>query len=340
MKAENPLVSFIVIAYQQEAFIREALHGAFAQTYCPLEIIVSDDASTDRTFEIIQEVVSDYQGPHKIILNKNKSNLGLGSHINKCCSLATGEWIVMAAGDDVSFPHRTEILMDVVNKTPNLGGIWSSFEKIEEDGTRSQSEDLPLEELLISPDNVREHLAKRPRYIPGHAAGCTAAWHRSVFALNGGMPDSCWCEDLFFSVRCVAIGRSLTRIPQRLVKYRVHESNISSFKRNGPDFIRKNLDLLKKASLTFQLLNEDLEQIRIAETGCLSTGVKELLQKTVIMLKNRLELDHKILSNGAIPWSALIDLWRLRQYYSARHLFFIIVKRLTPRIIHPDRVCS
>ena len=51
----RPLLTFGVCAYKQEQFIREAVEAALAQTYSPLEIILSDDCSPDRTFEIMQE---------------------------------------------------------------------------------------------------------------------------------------------------------------------------------------------------------------------------------------------------------------------------------------------
>ncbi len=49
------LVTFALFSYNQERFIREALRGALAQTYSPLQIVISDDCSQDRTFKIIQE---------------------------------------------------------------------------------------------------------------------------------------------------------------------------------------------------------------------------------------------------------------------------------------------
>jgi len=48
---DRPLVTFALVAYNQEQYIREAVEGAFAQTYEPLEIILSDDCSSDRTVE-------------------------------------------------------------------------------------------------------------------------------------------------------------------------------------------------------------------------------------------------------------------------------------------------
>jgi glycosyltransferase involved in cell wall biosynthesis len=54
-RSDAPLVTLVLFAYNQEKFIRQAMEGAFAQTYQPLEIIVSDDSSPDGTFAIMSE---------------------------------------------------------------------------------------------------------------------------------------------------------------------------------------------------------------------------------------------------------------------------------------------
>ena len=73
--SQRPLVTFALFAYNQERFIREAIEGAFAQTYEPLEIILSDDCSADRTFEIIQENAAAYLGPHSVFTYRTPYNL-------------------------------------------------------------------------------------------------------------------------------------------------------------------------------------------------------------------------------------------------------------------------
>ena len=52
----NPLVSFGIITYNQEQFILDTLKGAVSQEYDNMEIIVSDDNSTDKTFEIVEKL--------------------------------------------------------------------------------------------------------------------------------------------------------------------------------------------------------------------------------------------------------------------------------------------
>lgn len=104
----RPLLSFTVCAYQQERFIREAVEAALAQTYSPLEIILSDDCSTDRTFEIMRELADNYHGPHQLVLNRNAANLGIARHVNRITELVHGELSIGAAGDDISLPNRVE----------------------------------------------------------------------------------------------------------------------------------------------------------------------------------------------------------------------------------------
>jgi len=106
----RPLLTFLVAAYNQEQYIREAVEGAFRQTYSPLEIIISDDCSTDRTFAIASEMAAAYRGPHKILLNRNPTNLGISAHANRIMELTHGELVVASAGDDVSLPERTEVI--------------------------------------------------------------------------------------------------------------------------------------------------------------------------------------------------------------------------------------
>ena len=111
---EKPLASFCVKSYNQKKHLIEALKGAFAQTYRPLEIVISDDGSTDGSWEYIQQAVEEFKKSHDdvpVIINHNSPNLGNLGNWQKCCELAHGELLVKADGDDISFPERTEEVM-------------------------------------------------------------------------------------------------------------------------------------------------------------------------------------------------------------------------------------
>ena len=123
---ERPLVTFAVFAYNQEKYIREAVEGAFSQTYEPLEIILSDDCSTDRTFEIMQEMAAAYDGPHEVRVRRNDINLGTAAHFSTVAALINGDALVAAAGDDISKPERSKVLFRQWMNSERRQGIYHS----------------------------------------------------------------------------------------------------------------------------------------------------------------------------------------------------------------------
>src|SRR3954454_22389417 len=106
--AGRPLVTFMLIAHNQEASIGEAIAGALAQTYQPLEIFISDDASSDGTHASMLAAVAGYDGPHRVVINRNDTNLGIGAHLSLIVERSQGELLFVAGGDDVSLPDRCE----------------------------------------------------------------------------------------------------------------------------------------------------------------------------------------------------------------------------------------
>jgi glycosyltransferase involved in cell wall biosynthesis len=216
---KRPLITFALFAYNQEQFIHEAVVGAFSQTYSPLEIIISDDFSTDRTFAIMTELVSAYHGPHTIILNRNKMNLGIGSHINLIMDLCHGELIVGAAGDDISFPERTvEIYRAWIDSDEKAFSIDSLYEVIDEYSNllicQSQLMKLPQDDQLL-------YFSKT---LVNYVSGCTHAWHRSVFEVFGPLPKII-LEDVAIPPRSMLLGKVIC-ISKPLVKYRTHSNNV------------------------------------------------------------------------------------------------------------------
>jgi glycosyltransferase involved in cell wall biosynthesis len=99
-------VSIILTTFNQELFVKDALQSLLEQDYDELEIVVSDDASKDQTWQIVSSIATEYVGSKKIILNRNANNLGIGANYAKAFSLTSGDVVFSAAGDDVSLPTR------------------------------------------------------------------------------------------------------------------------------------------------------------------------------------------------------------------------------------------
>ena len=76
MSEAAPPVSAIFLCYNCEAFVADALRSVLCQDCDPIEIIVSDDASEDGTFEAVESVLEDYRGPHRVQLRRRSTTSG------------------------------------------------------------------------------------------------------------------------------------------------------------------------------------------------------------------------------------------------------------------------
>lgn len=104
MKDFLPKVSVMIITYNQEDLIAETIESVISQDYENLEIIVADDASTDRTVEIISDYVKRYPG--KVVPVFNQKNLGITGNSNSAFFACTGELIAVLGGDDLFLPGK------------------------------------------------------------------------------------------------------------------------------------------------------------------------------------------------------------------------------------------
>ena len=226
---DRPLISFALGCYNQEAFVREAVQGALSQTYSPLEIIILDDCSSDRTFEIVRQIIAAYKGPHSVRLNRNDRNLGIGGNVNRMMELCRGELVVVAAGDDISLPMRTEVTFQAweqFGRRPT--SICSSYITISADGT-----DQGIGGLRGDPNDFRSRQACWRAACSGFcppgtpwSADAAMPGHANFSIILGRCNSD--LEDLVLSFRSLAIGQMLY-IRQPLVKYRRHGGNVSFF---------------------------------------------------------------------------------------------------------------
>ena len=225
---DKPLLTLMVCGYNQEKFIREAVEAAFAQTYSPLQIILSDDSSTDRTFEIMRELADAYLGQHQVVLNRNATNVGLAAHFNRMVQLAHGQLLVGAAGDDISFPNRVETIYQAWEKSGRKAiGIQSGFVTIDEDGTLANgSVDCAITEKLHFSEE-KPGLENYVRTLKPGILGASFAVSASVFSTFGPLPVTLIHEDSVIGLRVLCMG-SLVFINTPLVKRRIHRNNLYS----------------------------------------------------------------------------------------------------------------
>jgi len=100
----KPVVSVVLPVYNMADFIGEAIDSVLAQSFTDFELIIIDDASTDRTFKIVQSYKD-----HRISVISNESNIGHIKSRNKAMRIARGKYIAVMDSDDVSCINRLKI---------------------------------------------------------------------------------------------------------------------------------------------------------------------------------------------------------------------------------------
>jgi glycosyltransferase involved in cell wall biosynthesis len=311
---QRPLVTFALFAYNQERYIREAVEGAFSQTYEPLEIILSDDCSTDRTFEIMQEMAESYRGPHRVVLNRNSNNLNVGDHVNVVCPLAVGELIILAAGDDVSMTNRTERL---VSRWISLGRpsavLCSDFEAM-----NIASQPIELDEAVFRGAYHIRNMARGDIRV----LGATTAVTKDVFSAFPPMDPTVCHEDRVLPFRALLLGGVVTLVDEKLVRYRV-EGGISRCRVNsGREFLYEYMPVKLSRLLPDALQRlADLERRPPANVAlrseCLSTIADHRAQIELLRLRGpRMEFGlMRWLLKGARPLPLIKLYLKIRSWW-------------------------
>jgi glycosyltransferase involved in cell wall biosynthesis len=210
--ASRPLVSMLLIAYNQASVIGDAIAGALAQTYSPLEILISDDCSADGTWAAIEAAVRGYSGPHRIVLNRNAQNAGISAHLSKLAAMSQGALLVVTAGDDVSVPERCARLVDCWNAHGRgIDLIASDLEEFE--GAAGQAG-------RIAPTDLGQYTsfdgwARQQPWV----VGASHAWSRRLFERFGPMLPGAMAEDQIMTFRAIMSGGAFS-LREPLVRYR------------------------------------------------------------------------------------------------------------------------
>lgn len=232
----SPLVSFCILSYNQENFVAEAILSAIRQDYPNLEIIISDDNSPDNTYDVIEQTIAQNPTKHKVILNRNKNNLGLINHLNYVIyNLVHGEYIMLMGGDDISTYDRASHTINYFSKYPNIGGLVFSYNIINSSGTFLRK--CQADKDSIYKMNSYKWLSSSSFVIGGLAL----AFRKSKYDLFGPLGD-CHTEDSTIRFRMLLCSDFL--YSKRIcLQYRRHDSNLTS---------RDNLYSLKTSNISNQ----------------------------------------------------------------------------------------
>lgn len=256
----QPLISVLIPTYNVEKYIFEAITSILNQTYKNLEVIVVDDGSTDRTYEILTAIAAT---DSRIRVYRNKENKRIVDTLNTAYSYCTGDFIARMDGDDISTPNRLEEQLSFLLKNKDIALVGSNVKMIDEDGNTihysrylTKFENIQLAKKYFSPVN-HIWLAKREVYDK-------VGFYR--------IPT---VEDYDFILRAIDYGFKVSNVPGYLYFQRIRHGNTATSagltQRKSIEFVRKlarertqsgsNIDSYSPIALQLALKTTKLEEM-------------------------------------------------------------------------------
>lgn len=214
-------IAAVVLGYEQEAFIEQAVISILSQKPLPCQVILSDDCSSDATFEIMQDVVQRFQLKADIQVRKNSENLGICGHLNRVMELVRCDRFMVCAGDDVSLPGRVKSTLAAHARYPNMVAASFRHLAVDESGAvisgQAASKKGPNTQITY-----KAYMRNEVR----HPSAATRSYSKRLYQVFGALAEDCPSEDSPMLLRSLLLGE--TRIFSDIVlHYRQHASNLT-----------------------------------------------------------------------------------------------------------------
>lgn len=220
MPAPSATVSAILLSYNCADQIAPAVRSVLAQKCEPMEIIISDDASQDATFTLLQREVATYQGPHRVTLRRRATNSGSKSaHLNDAFPLASGQFFVSFDGDDIAEPDRVRRILEAFRQDERISAVFSDYSLMDGRGRAGRRRGV------VHPPrgtDTRHWFARVDAFAPG----ATLAVRRDVVETFGSL-DPAINEDVILPFRASLLG-DVHYIDDALVRVRQWEGSLTS----------------------------------------------------------------------------------------------------------------
>lgn len=216
------IVSVIMPVHNGETYLREAIGSILDQTFRDFELILIDDASDDRTPEIIKEYADT-----RIRLLTNAENQGLTRNLNRAVDIAEGQYIARMDADDIALPERLARQVAFMEKHPDHGlcGTWAKTFGAYEVPVNFPTHHEELKCCLLFQNPVvhpsvmfRAAIIKKIRYDETlRVAQDYELWQR------------------------IARHAKIANLPEYLLRYRVHETSTSSTRQAQQEEVRNKV---------------------------------------------------------------------------------------------------
>jgi len=229
---KTPAISVIMSVYNSEQYLQESVDSILDQTFGDFEFIITDDCSSDGSFEIIKFYA---KKDKRIKYFRNSENIGLTKSLNLMLDIAKGKYIARMDSDDISMPERFSKQFDFMENNLEIGVLGTNIRFF---GDKKDLTDFPLKDKEIRAALLFTDVVMHP----------TVLMRKSVLDEHNLIYDETFriSQDYDLWSRMITYTK-FANLPYTLLKYRFVDTNIS----NSTKIEYKN-DLLKKI-FKFQL---------------------------------------------------------------------------------------
>ena len=220
----SPLISVVLPVYNGEKYLGEAIDSILAQTFKDFELIIIDDGSTDNSLAVLKH----YDNKDNRIRLISRENRNLATTLNDSIDLARGEWVARMDQDDIALPHRFERQLQWLEQTgADICGSWIKFF-----GTTDRD--------ILKHCNTDEAIKMEMLFAAPFS-------HPTVMMKTGLlkklMYDKDWekAEDYDLWERAARSGWTMSNVPEVLLMYRKHCSQVSVLSANKQQELTVNI---------------------------------------------------------------------------------------------------
>lgn len=213
--------SLAIITYNSSKYVLDTLNSAFRQTYQDIELIVSDDCSTDNTFQICRQWC-EHHGERfvRIVCTQTLHNGGICWNYNHALKYTKGDWVKFIAGDDILHDDSIERYLNntITGKALYFAGVKHLYE-----GSGIRESTLPK----ISDGSAKKQLSEVIRFAYGVEGSSLFASSNKLSRIGGFDMRFPLTEDLAIAMKSMCDGLPLGLLKETLVTWRVHSTSVS-----------------------------------------------------------------------------------------------------------------
>lgn len=244
---KEPLVSVIVITYNSSKYVLETLESTKVQTYKNIELIISDDGSTDDTIEICRNWLENNQQRFKYSkLITVEKNTGIPANCNRGVKASNGEWVKIIAGDDILKFKAISNYLRFVNNNENIQVLQSEvshFNDTFEDKNFIASSDFKNHKFFYLPSKKQY----RELLIRNRLSAPAVIFKKEVYSQVYGFDEEFkYIEDHPFYLKILSKGIKIWLTKDVNVGYRIHNKSVQ---KNSKPFV--SAKFLDEAMLIF-----------------------------------------------------------------------------------------